>query len=46
MNTEEVKKLILNSFREKNNSHAFLLVTNNIDRCLSDVTSIVKKLIV
>ncbi len=44
MNTEEVKKLILNSFREKNNSHAFLLVTNNIDRCLSDVTSIVKKI--
>lgn len=43
MNTEEIKNLIINSFREKNNSHAFLLSTNNIDNCLKDVIDIVKK---
>ena len=37
---EEVKNLILNSFHEKNNSHAFLLVTNNIEQCMLDVKDI------
>lgn len=44
MNTDEIKNIILNSFHEKKNSHAFLLSTNNINRCLDDVTSIVKKI--
>ncbi len=34
--------LILNSFREGNNSHAFLVETNNIDRCLNDIKYICK----
>lgn len=42
MNAEEVKEIILNSFHEKKNSHAFLLVTNNIERCIKDVKSIIK----
>lgn len=42
MNTEEIKKLIIKSFHEKNNSHAFLLSTNNIENCLRDVLDIVK----
>lgn len=42
MNTESIKKLIIDSFHEKNNSHAFLLSTNNIDNCLNDVLDIVK----
>lgn len=44
MKSEEVKNIILTSFHEKKNSHAFLLVTNNIDNCLNDVISIVKKI--
>lgn len=43
MNTEEIKNIILNSFHEKKNSHAFLLSTNNLTRCLDDVIMIVKK---
>lgn len=44
MNIEEIKNVILNSFHEKKNSHAFLLSTNNIGRCLEDVIDIVKKI--
>lgn len=44
MKSEEVKKIILDSFHEKNNSHAFLLVTNNVEACLNDVTDMVKKI--
>ena len=44
MNTEEIKKLIINSFHEKKNSHAFLLSTNNLDNCLNDVIEIIKKI--
>lgn len=42
MNTSEVKQVILNSFRENTNSHAFLLVTNNVDKCFNDVIDIIK----
>ncbi len=44
MNTEEIKKIIINSFHEKKNSHAFLLSTNNLDNCLNDVIEIIKKI--
>lgn len=44
MKSEEVKKIILTSFHEKKNSHAFLLVTNNIENCLNDIISIVKSI--
>lgn len=44
MDTEEIKNIILNSFHEKKNSHAFLLVTNNINRCMDDVVDIVKNI--
>lgn len=42
MNTSEVKQIIINSFHEKNNSHAFLLVTNNVEKCYQDVIDIIK----
>ncbi len=42
MKTDDIKKLIIDSFHEKNNSHAFLLFTNNIEKCLADVLDIVK----
>lgn len=42
MNSEEVRKVILDTFHEKKNSHAFLLVTNNVDRCLNDIRGIIK----
>ena len=42
-NSEDVINSIINSFHEKNNSHAFLLETNNINNCLNDVISIIKK---
>ena len=44
MNTDEIKNIILNSFHEKKNSHAFLLSTNNLDNCLNDVIEIIKKI--
>lgn len=44
MNVDDTVKYILNSFHEKKNSHAFLLSTNNLDKCYSDVISIVKKI--
>ncbi len=43
MKIEEIKDMIISSFHEKNNSHAFLLSTNNIDKTLNDVLDIVKK---
>ena len=43
MKAEELFNLIYNSFHEKNNSHAFLLETNNIDKCYSDVINLIKK---
>lgn len=43
MKIEEIKDMIIDSFHEKNNSHAFLLSTNNIDKALNDVLDIVKK---
>lgn len=42
MDASEVKQIIINTFHEKNNSHAFLLVTNNIERCYQDVIDIIK----
>lgn len=42
MDALEVKQLIINTFHENNNSHAFLLVTNNIERCYQDVIDIIK----
>lgn len=42
MKTDDIKKIIIDSFHEKNNSHAFLLSTNNIEKCLTDVLDIVK----
>ncbi len=43
MKIEEIKDMIIDSFHEKNNSHAFLLSTNNIEKTLNDVLDIVKK---
>lgn len=43
MNSEETKKLIIKSFNEEKNSHAFLFVTNNVDRCYQDCIDIIKK---
>lgn len=36
--------LIINSFREGNNSHAFLVETNNIEKCLNDIKYVCKYL--
>lgn len=44
MNSEETKKLIIKSFNEEKNSHAFLFVTNNVDRCYKDCIDIIKKI--
>lgn len=44
MKIEEIKDMIIDSFHEKNNSHAFLLSTNNIEKALNDVLDIVKKI--
>ena len=43
-NSEDVINSIINSFHEKNNSHAFLLETNNVNSCLNDVMKMIKKL--
>ena len=43
-NNDEVIKFIIKSFHEKNNSHAFLLETNNIDSCYKDIMSMIKVL--
>lgn len=42
MNSDQTKNNIIKSFREKKNSHAFLLSTNNVDSCLEDVLDIVR----
>ncbi len=42
MDASEVKEIIIKSFHENNNSHAFLLVTNNINKCYNDVIDIIK----
>ena len=42
MNESNSVNLIINSFREGNNSHAFLVDTNNIDRCLKDIKKVCK----
>ena len=44
MNSEETKKLIIKSFSEEKNSHAFLFVTNNVDKCYQDCIDIIKKI--
>ena len=44
MNIAELKKIIIESFSENRNSHAFLFVTNNIDKCYKEVVDIVKKI--
>ena len=43
-NSSDVINSIINSFHENNNSHAFLLETNNINNCLNDVLNIIKQL--
>ena len=43
-NNEEVINSIIKSFHEKNNSHAFLLETNNIDACYKDIMNMIKVL--
>lgn len=44
MNIDELKKIIIDSFNENKYSHAFLLVTNNIDKCYTEVVDIIKKI--
>ena len=44
MNVDDTIKYILNSFNENKNSHAFLLSTNNLERCYNDILKIVKKI--
>ncbi len=44
MHHEEILESILKSFNENKNSHAFLLVTNNIPKCESDVKKLIKKI--
>ena len=41
---EEIINSIINSFHEKNNSHAFLLETNNLDACYKDILNMIKRL--
>ncbi len=42
MNIDELKKNIITSFNENRNSHAFLIVTNNVDKCYNQVVDIIK----
>lgn len=44
MNNEEIINNIINSFHEKNNSHAFLLDTNNLEQCYKDILNMIKRL--
>jgi len=44
MESKKAKESILNSFHENNNSHAFLIETNNINDCLNDVLDIVRQI--
>ncbi len=43
MDCEEVKRIIINSFNEEKNSHAFLFSTNNLSRCVCDVIEIIRQ---
>jgi DNA polymerase-3 subunit delta' len=42
MDLVETKNVIINSFYNNKNSHAFLFVTNNIEKCAADVIDIIK----
>ena len=42
MGKADIMNSIKNSFLEGNNSHAFLLDTNNVDNCLADVLDLIK----
>lgn len=42
MESMEVKNLIIKSFNEKKNSHAFLFETNNVDKCYSDILDLIR----
>lgn len=42
--SEEIINSIIKSFHEKNNSHAFLLETNNIEACYKDIINMIKLL--
>lgn len=44
MESKKAKETILNSFHENNNSHAFLIETNNINDCLNDVIDIARQI--
>lgn len=44
MNIDELKKIIIDSFNENKNSHAFLIVTNNLDKCYNEIVDIIKKI--
>ena len=44
MESKKAKETILNSFHEKNNSHAFLIETNNINNCLDDIIDIARQI--
>lgn len=41
---KEVLTLILKTFNENNNSHAFLLETDDLDQALNDVLNLIKKI--
>ena len=41
---DEIINSIIKSFHEKNNSHAFLLETNNIEACYQDIMNMIKRL--
>lgn len=44
MNYEDIFNSIKKSFREENNSHAFLFVTNNLERTRFDLYSLIKEI--
>ncbi len=44
MESKKAKENIINSFHENNNSHAFLIETNNINDCLEDVLDIARQI--
>ena len=44
MESKKAKETILKSFHEKNNSHAFLIETNNINDCLADIVDIARQI--
>ena len=44
MESKKAKETILNSFHENNNSHAFLIETNNINDCLDDIIDIARQI--